>query len=141
MDKNLQEFKVAVHNAEVRSKNAHLSWVRTIITILTPSLVLLIGLQDNNQLFTSSQSFFLVASIVLMSITILLGLLVLHSESRGHYLLRDSIIDQWNKEDGSLDQAGIILPTIYLFAERAFSFMTPISVALLSIFGFLKYVT
>ena len=141
MDDNPQEFVVAVQKAELRSREAHLSWVRIIISILTPSLVLLIGLQDKNPELTGEQVFFLVASIALMSVTILLGLLVLHSESRGQHLLRDNIIHQLNTEKGSLDQSGIILPHIYLYAERAFSFCTPLAIMFLAIYGILKYIT
>jgi len=73
-----------------------------------------------------------------MSITILSGLLLLHSESRGNHLLRDSIAGQWSN-GGSLDQAGIELPIIYLFAQKAISFLTPLSIMCVTIYGITKY--
>jgi hypothetical protein len=86
-----------------------------------------------------TQKFFLVVSIVMMSATILIGLALLHGESLGHRLLRDSIADQWNS-DKNLDQSGVALPNIYAYALTAFSYSTILSILFLTIFGICKYV-
>lgn len=138
MNRDRTQFEAAFNNAEKASRTAFHDWTRTIITIMTPSLVLLIGLQGNPASLTTTPRYFLVASIVLMSITILSGLLLLYSESRGNHLLRDSIAAQWNN-GGSLDQAGIKIPIIYLFAQKAISFLTPLSILCLTVYGVAKY--
>ncbi len=140
MERDFQTFKVAFHKAETRSRESFHNWARTVITIMTPSLVLLIGLQDKTQLLTKISRYLLVTSITLMALTILIGLLFLYSETKGQHLLRDSIANQWNTE-GSLEQAGIELPKIYLFAQKSFFFLTPLSIISLTIFGICKYIT
>lgn len=138
MDRDRRPFDAAFKKAENKSRIAFLEWVKVVITIMTPSLVLLIGLQDKTQQLTVLSRGFLVSSIVLMSITILLGLLLLHSEQRGHLLLRNDIAHQW-KTGGSLDQAQGVLPRLYGILHTVLSFLPPISIMSLSVFGVLKY--
>ena len=61
-----------------------LVWIRTTITILTPSLVLLIGLQEKPLSSEKLLSLLLSISILLMTLSILTGLWVLLGESKAH---------------------------------------------------------
>ncbi len=79
-----------------------LDWVRVTISILTPSLVLLVGLQEKPLPGEILLKYLLVLSISVMTLTILIGLWVLLGESEGHGLAVDGIkkwVDSGKKMD------------------------------------------
>ena len=61
-----------------------LDWVRVSITILTPSLVLLIGLQEKPPHNEMLLNVLLLISILLLTVSVLIGLWVLLGESEAH---------------------------------------------------------
>jgi len=82
MDRDRRPFITAIVDAQEKSRIAIHDWVKIVLTIMTPSLVLLIGLQENTLQLAGLSRVFLVLSIILMSLTILLSLLFLHRAKR-----------------------------------------------------------
>jgi len=79
VEEKIKAFPLIRQHLTERYKKG-LEWTRVTITILTPSLVLLIGLQDkllpNDKLLNA----LLLTSILLMTVSILIGLRVLLGE-------------------------------------------------------------
>jgi len=121
------------------SRDASSVWIKTVITILTPSLVLLIGLQDKNQSLSCIALFFLIASIVILTLTILLGLFVLSADAKGFKLLRDKTAKQW-KNDKSLCNDPVLLSKKYKYANIMFEYLSFCSIPFLCFFGICKYI-
>ena len=128
------------HNDEGRKHNYN--WIRTCVTILTPSLALLIGLQDNDLSGSCVARYLLVSAIGMMTITILLGLLALHSEAKQHVLSRNEVVQRHNEglPFHEIEKIRISLPMPYLIALDYFPYSFWVSTLLLGIFGVLKYV-
>lgn len=140
MNTEHHQAKSAFDSANKNSRATLFAWVRTVISIITPSLVLLIGLQDKSQLDSPLSKYFLVASILLMSLVILSGLFVLRSESEGYRLLRDKVGNHWNKTQ-SYSNEGVLLSSNVKFFQIFFSCSTILSIIFLTGFGVVKYIT
>ena len=117
-----------------------LDWVRVTITILTPSLVLLIGLQDNPLPCEMLRRYLLLTSILFLTLSISIGLLVLHGESSGHSKAVDDIKAWVDSGKNMVD-----LPTYVKFSWidqlpiRLFPLFVWLSIFSLGAFGILKY--
>jgi hypothetical protein len=140
MESDIKHGKILFNQANKASRDSFFSWIRIVISILTPSLVLLIGLQDKSQSLSCLSIYFLLASIIVMTVTILSGLFVLGSESKGYLLLRNKTADHVNNGNIAHD-AEVNLPNIYRYASKAFSVSSYLSVLCLCLFGVFKYVT
>jgi hypothetical protein len=116
--------------------------MRTCVTILTPSLALLIGFQDSGLSESVLLRYLLVTVISLMTIAILLGVFALRSESRGHVLSRNEAIRQHNEGVplNEIEEARIDLPKRYLLALEYFPTVFWLSILFLGGFGIAKYV-
>lgn len=90
IEEKIKAFPLIQQHLTERYKK-RLEWVRVTITILTPSLVLLIGLQDKLLPDEKLLNALLLTSILLMTLSILIGLWVLLSESEAHGLAVDGI--------------------------------------------------
>ena len=117
-----------------------LEWVRVTITILTPSLVLLVGLQEKPLPYEKLLSALLLISILLMTSTILLGLLLLLGESEAHGTAVDGI-KEW--VDSGKKMEDLKSPVEFPWHQNIFLKYFPIfvwlSVLSLGAFGLLKY--
>ncbi len=117
-----------------------LDWIRTAITILTPSLVLLIGLQEKPLPCEKLLCFLLVSSIILMTLTILIGLWVLLGESEEHGLAVDGI-KEWVDSGKKMSdlKSPVEFPWHQNLGTKYFPWFVWLSVLLLGCFGTLKY--
>ena len=70
VEENLKAIQIIKHH-QLNSYQKRLIWVRTAITILTPSLILLIGLQDKPPPYEKLLSVLLLTSTLLMTLSIL----------------------------------------------------------------------
>jgi hypothetical protein len=117
-----------------------LEWIRVTITILTPSLVLLIGLQGKPQPSEILLRFLLLTSILLMTLSILTGLWVLLGESTGHY---QAVVDitKWVDSGNRVDDLphSIEFPWHQKILIRLFPIFVWLSILSLGAFGILKY--
>jgi hypothetical protein len=117
-----------------------LEWVRVSITILTPSLVLLIGLQEKPQHDGVLLNILLLSSILLMTISILIGLWVLLGESEAHGQaaadIREKVLSGGKFEDL---QGPIKFPSHQNIMLRFFPAIVWLAVLSLGAFGFAKY--
>ncbi len=134
------EHHAAYSKANIASREAVFSWIRTVLTILTPSLVLLIGLQNKSDELSTNEIGVLVATIISFSFTILAGLLVLKSESIGQLELRNAISKAYDNNQ-PLNSVNVNISFIYSAAEKAFSIFSLLSIVLVTTFGILKFVT
>jgi hypothetical protein len=117
-----------------------LEWVRVAITILTPSLVLLIGLQDKPLPCEKLLSILLLISISLMTLSILIGLWLLLGESRGHsQAVAD--IKEWVETGKRIDDLPTFVksPWHQNIFWTLFSIFVWLSILSLGAFGLLKY--
>jgi hypothetical protein len=139
MDINHQ-VKQAFDQANTNARNSSASWIRTVITVLTPSLVLLIGLQEPSTIPSSASIFFLVVALIAMAITILNGLYILGADSKGYRALRDNIGENWNNKK-EFNTQGVELSNSYKYANYLFNFTALLSIISLTVFGVIKYVS
>lgn len=137
---NYSEFQSAFNYANKQSRDSYFSWVKVVISITTPSLILLIGLQDKNQNISCETLYLLVGSIILMSLTILSGLIILHSESNALHQYRDKIAENW-EDKISLKDTSVELPNYYKYISKGFTVFTFLSILTVTVFGVLKYIT
>jgi hypothetical protein len=117
-----------------------LEWIRVTITILTPSLVLLIGLQEKPQPSEILLCFLLLTSILLMTLSILTGLWVLLGESKAHgQAVAD--IKEWVDAGKKIDDLGpsVKFPWHQKITIRLFPIFVWLSILSLGAFGFFKY--
>lgn len=117
-----------------------LEWIRVTITILTPSLVLLIGLQDKLLPDEKLLNVLLLISILLMTLSILTGLWVLLGESEAHGLAVDGI-KEWVESGKKIDDliASVDFPWHQKILTRFFPIFVWLSILSLGTFGLLKY--
>jgi len=134
------EFESAFNSANKESRESYFSWIKVVISITTPSLILLIGLQSKDQELSCAAIYLLVISIITMSVTILSGLVILNSESGALLELRNQIAENWEKQK-SLKKAEVVLPNYYKLIKLLFSIATFSSIVAVTTFGVLKYVT
>jgi len=117
-----------------------LEWVRVTITILTPSLVLLIGLQDKLLPDEKLLNVLLLTSILLMTLSILIGLWVLLGESEAH---TQAVVDikEWVESGKKIDdlQSSVKFPWHQNITMRLFPIFVWLSILFLGSFGILKY--
>ncbi len=117
-----------------------LEWVRVSITILTPSLVLLIGLQDKPQPGETILNVLLLISILLMTVSVLIGLWVLLGESEAHGQaaahIKETVLSGGLLEDL---QGTITFPAYQNIMLRFFPAFVWLSVLSLGSFGCAKY--
>ena len=117
-----------------------LEWVRVTITILTPSLVLLVGLQEKPLPYEMLLNALLLISIILMTLTILIGLLLLLGESESHGLAVAGI-KEW--VDSGKKMEDLNSPVKFPWHQNVFLKYFPIfvwlSVLSLGSFGVTKY--
>jgi hypothetical protein len=117
-----------------------LIWIRTTITILTPSLVLLIGLQEKPLPSEKLSNVLLLISILLMTLSILTGLWVLLGESKAHW---KAVVDikEWVTAGKIIDDLPyyISFPWHQSMPLRLFPKLVWLSILFLGSFGFLKY--
>ncbi len=133
----INKFRFAFNSASEKFINAELNWVRNVLTIMTPSLMLLIGLEKKPIDAEPSYVVFLVSSIISMALTIFIGVFFLKSEQAGYSKLRNEIDKAWI-EKRSLPN-GVGLDPIYIKLRSTFSVLTLLSLALITCFGVLKY--
>ncbi|MFA4911822.1 MAG: hypothetical protein WC649_12395 [Desulfobacteria bacterium] len=117
-----------------------LEWIRVTITILTPSLVLLIGLQGKPQPSEILLRFLLLTSVLLMTLSILTGLWVLLGESTAHYQAVADI-KQWVDSGNRVDDLphSVEFPWHQKILIRIFPIFVWLSILFLGAFGILKY--
>ncbi len=117
-----------------------LIWIRTTITILTPSLVLLIGLQEKPLPSEKLSSVLLLISISLMTLSILAGLWVLLGESKAHWKAAVDI-KEWVTAGKRIDDLSpyVNLPWHQSISLRLFPKLVWLSILFLGSFGFVKY--
>jgi hypothetical protein len=139
MDYDFRTYEKAFNDANGKARQATYDWVRMVISILTPSLVLLIGFQDSSEDLSVCTLAFLILSILSMAITILGGLYVLSSEARGNHLLRDEIATA--QKQGKPLPRGVMLGNSYKHANNLFRWGTVLSILLLTAFGVSKYLS
>ena len=129
-----------IQNHQLSGYQKRLEWIRVTITILTPSLVLLIGLQDKPLPYERLLSALLLTSILLMTLSILTGLWVLRGESEGH-VQAVADIKSWVESGKEIDD----LPTFVKspWHQKVTIILFPIfvwlSILSLGTFGILKY--
>ncbi len=83
MDEKIKALPL-IQDHQIGGYQKKLEWVRVTITILTPSLVLLIGLQEKPLPFERLLRILFLTSILLMTLSILMGLWLLLGESKAH---------------------------------------------------------
>lgn len=117
-----------------------LDWVRVTITILTPSLVLLVGLQEKPLPCEKLRSALLLISILFLTLTILIGLLVLLGESEGHGLAVDGI-KEWVDSGKKMEdlKSPVKFPWYQNIFLEYFPILVWLSVLFLGSFGITKY--
>jgi hypothetical protein len=124
----------------LNSYKKRLEWVRVTIAILTPSLVLLIGLQHKPPPCEKLLSVLLLTSILLMTLSILTGLWVLLGESEGH---KKAMVDikEWVDSGKKIDnlQSSVKFPWHQNITIRLFPILVWLSILSLGSFGLLKY--
>ena len=131
-----------IEKLDRQAKQVEFNFIRNSITLLTPSLTLLIGLQEANLPKTSIIHYALLTSIVLLSLTILVGLVSLRAESKLHALEKEYIQTGLNtlKRTGSYHNSPELpLPKWIQLARNAFHLLIFLSILSLCIFGFSKY--
>ncbi len=129
-----------LHHHRTHGYQKRLEWIRTTITILTPALVLLIGLQEKPLPSENLLHALLLTSIVLMTLSILTGLWVLLGESKAHWSAVDDIkawVDAGNKVDELI--GSVSSPWHQRIALRLFPVFVWLSILFLGTFGLLKY--
>ena len=117
-----------------------LEWIRITITILTPSLVLLIGFQAKPHSGEKLLSALLLISILLMTVSILTGLYLLLAEAQAYKKMAGDIKSLVDR-GGSVQETPISLE-FSLFQEvllKAFPILFSLSILFLGSFGFFKY--
>ena len=129
-----------IQDHHLGSYQKRLEWVRITITILTPSLVLLIGLQDKPLPCEKLLSVPLLISILLMTLSILTGLWILLGESEAH---RQAVADikAWVDNGKQIDDLPtyIKVPWHQNIAIKLFPIFAWLSILSLGAFGILKY--
>jgi hypothetical protein len=129
-----------LHHHKSHGYQKRLDWIRTTITILTPTLVLLIGLQEKPLPSEKSLHVLLLTSIVLMTLSILTGLWVLLGESKAHWSAVDDIkawVDAGHKVDDLI--GSVPSPWHQRTALILFPVFVWLSILSLGAFGLLKY--
>ncbi|MCG8634817.1 MAG: hypothetical protein MI863_13370 [Desulfobacterales bacterium] len=139
MDELTKKANKLYFTANDKCREASLNWVRTVVAILTPSLALLIGLQEKNENFNDTLRYVLVVTIILLATTIVIGLIVLKTEEIGWTKKRDKIQESWNKEQKLHLDPVILSDILSKHAVTAFSFCSFSSIISLAIFGILKF--
>ncbi len=117
-----------------------LEWIRIIITILTPSLALLVGLQDKPLTSEKLQNTLLLISILLMTLSILTGLWLLFCESEAHGKAVDDI-KEWVEAGNRIDDLPFSMnfPWHQNITIRFFPIFVWLSILFLGSFGMCKY--
>ena len=117
-----------------------LEWVRVSITILTPSLVLLIGLQEKPPLDEMLLNVLLLSTILLLTVSILIGLWVLLGESEAHGQAADDI-KEWVESGKQISdlKGGVKFPSHQEIMLRFFPAIVWLAVLSLGVFGCSKY--
>ncbi|KHE93626.1 MAG: hypothetical protein K8F52_04340 [Candidatus Scalindua rubra] len=120
---------------------AMLSWIRTTITILVPSLALLIGLQEKNLSGERIQNALLLISMSMMTLSILLGLWALLHESKSHANVAEQL--KRHLDAGKKTKEFRLSPGKYSLLQikllKIFPWLVGISILSLGSFGFVKY--
>jgi len=126
------------HHLSERYKK-RLEWVRISITILTPSLVLLIGLQEKPLHNESLLNALLLSSILLLTLSILMGLWVLLGESEAHSQAASDIKEKV-LSGGKVEELCLIkFPSHQNIMLRFFPAIVWLAVLSLGAFGCAKY--
>ena len=128
------------HNELGREKNYN--WIRTSITIPTPSLILLVGLEGNSLPKSCILTVATLSSIVAMTLTVLIGLVALHSEAKSHVLARDKLRAEWDQH-GDLSKVSelVELPLYMRAALVVFPYMVSFSLLCISALGIIKVIS
>lgn len=142
---NLNEEKIkawpVIQGHLVGSYQKRLEWTRVTITILTPSLVLLVGLQEKFKPDEMILNILLVSSILLVSVTILIGLWLLLGEAEAH-LKAVGDIKAWVESGKSIDdmRGSVDFPKYQQIFLRFFPALVWVSVLSLCTFGIAKFI-
>ena len=129
-----------IQQSMLDSYKKRLEWIRVTITILTPSLVLLIGFQTKPHSNEKLLNALLLISILLMTLSILSGLYLLLAESQAYKKMAGDI-------KNLIDRGGNIqeTPVPLEFSKHQevlleyFPILVSLSILFLGSFGFLKY--
>lgn len=131
---------IAQESLEAHKRNY--DWIRHGISVLTPSLTLLIGLQEPSQPCVSLKCVSLLVTVVLMTLTILTGLAALRCEAKLHFLRLQAYAEAGiSSAPESAGIQKIELPKIYSWAVGLFPYLTFISIFSLGVFGLAKFIT
>lgn len=129
-----------IQDHQLNGYQKRLEWIRVTITILTPSLVLLIGLQDKPLPCERLLNVLLLISILLMTLSILTGLWVLRGESEGHWKAVADI-KAWVDTGKNIDDLPTYIksPWHQNITIMLFPIFVWLSILFLGAFGILKY--
>ena len=129
-----------IQNHLLNGYQKKLEWIRVTIAILTPSLVLLIGLQDRPLPCERLLSILLLISILLMTLSILIGLWLLRVESKGHFQAVADI-KEWVEAGKQTDYLPTFVksPWHQNIPIMLFPIFVWLSILSLGAFGILKY--
>ncbi len=117
------------------------NWIRTTITILVPSLALLIGLQEKNLSGEKIQNALLLISILVMTLSILIGLWILLYEAELHANVADELKYHVAAGKKTEDYSPVSNKYSSIQAKllKSFPWLVGISILFLGSFGFVKY--
>ncbi len=141
--KNIEEKLEAlpfIQQSMLDSYKKRLEWIRVTITILTPSLVLLIGFQTKPHSSEKLLSVLLLISILMMTLSILSGLYLLLAEPKAYQKMAEDIKNLVDK-GGSVRETPVPLE----FSRhqevllKYFPILVLLSILFLGSFGILKY--
>ena len=143
---NPSEHKILLellkHHSESKTQIT-LNWIRITITILTPSLVLLIGLQDDLQSSECLLHILLVISILLLTLSILTGLLILQQEYTPHQKALEEITEllKSHQQETLMNLPFFAEPSLIVkILMKVFPILVWLSILSLGTFGILKYI-
>lgn len=120
----------------VHEKN--FNWIRTVLTVLIPSLVLLIGLKSAPPADQLAARYLLVATIILITFTSLVGLFALRAESTFHHLALQAFLQEATSDGNHSEIGSTDLPRLSHFAIISFPYLASACLLFVSTFGVVK---
>lgn len=129
-----------IQQSMLDSYKKRLEWIRVTITILTPSLVLLIGFQTKPHSSEKLLSALLLISILMMTVSILSGLYLLLAEPQAYKKMAGDIKSLVDR-GGNVQETPIFLEFSWYqeILLKTFPILVSLSILFLGSFGFFKY--
>lgn len=128
--------KAEEHSFLMHEKN--FNWMRTVLTLLIPSLVLLIGLKAAPPADQLVARYLLVATIILITLTSLIGLFALRAESLFHDIAHRTFLMQALTKGAHSEVESLEIPQRYYLAVISFPYLAVACLLLVSAFGVVK---